>query len=79
MSYFDYLGPARSLAMQWSFSSKVSAPQVLSFQGTPENKLKTGFDSLSSTRLVTITTADATDSSLKPYSGVVQVFLLPPF
>ncbi|CAA2993108.1 Hypothetical predicted protein [Olea europaea subsp. europaea] len=70
-------GPARSLAMQWSFSSKVSAPQVLSFQGTPENKLKTGFDSLSSTRLVTITTADATDSSLKPYSGVVQENVIP--
>ncbi|KAL0385202.1 UNVERIFIED_CONTAM: protein TIFY 6B [Sesamum radiatum] len=59
--------PVRSLPMHWSFPNKVSAlPQLLSFQ---EEKPKTGFDSLASTGLVTITT---TDSEHKSYSGVVQ-------
>ncbi|XP_011086980.1 protein TIFY 6B [Sesamum indicum] len=64
--------PVRSLPMQWSFPNKVSAlPQLLSFQ---EEKPKTGFDSLASTGLVTITT---TDSEHKSYSDVVQKNIVP--
>lgn len=65
---FDSVAPLRSSAMQWSFSNKNSAlPQLLSFQGAQEEKPKTGFDSLPSTGLVTITTTGAFDS------GVMQV------
>lgn len=53
--------------MQWSFSNKGSAlPQLLSFQGAQEEKPKTGFDSLASTGLVTLTT-EAFDSDHKSY------------
>ncbi|XP_022841492.1 protein TIFY 6B-like isoform X2 [Olea europaea var. sylvestris] len=67
-------GPVRSSAMQWSFPNKVSAvPQLLSFQGAQIEKPKTGFDSLASSGLVTITTTtEAFDSDQKPYSGVMQ-------
>ncbi|KAL2554645.1 Protein TIFY 6B [Forsythia ovata] len=66
-------GPVRSSAMQWSFSNKVSAvPQLLSFQGAQIEKPKTGFDSLASTGLVTITTTEAFNSDQKPYPGVMQ-------
>ncbi|XP_057804193.1 protein TIFY 6B-like [Salvia miltiorrhiza] len=53
----------RSLPMQWSFSNKGSAlPQLLSFQGAQEDKQpKTGFNSLASSGLVTLTT-DVFDS-----------------
>lgn len=65
--------PARSSAMQWSFSNDVSAhPQYLSFKSAQEDKPKIGFDSLASTGLVTITTTEAVDSSHRTYSGVTQ-------
>ncbi|XP_059290419.1 protein TIFY 6B isoform X1 [Lycium ferocissimum] len=65
--------PARSLAMQWSFSNNVSAhPHYLSFKSAEEDKPKTGFESLASTGLVTITTTEAVDSSHRTYSGVTQ-------
>ncbi|KAL8041790.1 hypothetical protein ABFX02_09G006700 [Erythranthe guttata] len=65
--------PVRSLAMQWSFSNKGSSavPQLLSFQGGQEdnsNKLKTGFDSLTSTGLVTVTTRESFESEHKSYT-----------
>ncbi|XP_060205414.1 protein TIFY 6B isoform X2 [Lycium barbarum] len=65
--------PARCLAMQWSFSNNVSAhPHYLSFKSAEEDKPKTGFESLASTGLVTITTTEAVDSSHRTYSGVTQ-------
>lgn len=75
MFYFDSVGPVRSSAMQRSFSNKVSVvPQLLSFQAAQVEKPKTGFDSLASTGLVTITTStEAFNSDQKPYSGVMQV------
>ncbi|KAI3464183.1 hypothetical protein Pfo_020846 [Paulownia fortunei] len=64
--------------MHWSFSNKASAlPQCLSFQGAQEEKPKTGFDSLVSTGLVTITTTEAFDSDHKSYSGVMQKNIVP--
>ncbi|XP_042017324.1 protein TIFY 6B-like [Salvia splendens] len=56
--------PVRSLPMQWSFSNKGSAlPHLLSFQGGQEDKQpKTGFNSLASSGLVTLTT-DVFESS----------------
>lgn len=64
--------PARSSAMQWSFSNNISAhPQYLSFKSAQEEP-KIGFDSLASTGLVTITTAEAVDSSHRTYTGVTQ-------
>lgn len=55
--------------MQWSFSNKGSAlPQLLSFQGALEDKPKTGFNSLASSGLVTMTT-DVFDSDHIPYSA----------
>lgn len=66
--------PLRSSAMQWSFSNNISThPQYLSFKGAQEDRPKTGFDSLASTGLVTITTTEAVDSSHRSYSGVGQV------
>ncbi|KAK6123616.1 hypothetical protein DH2020_042648 [Rehmannia glutinosa] len=60
--------PVRSLPMQWSFSKKGSAPpHLLSFHGVQEENPKTGFDSLTSTGLVTLTTTQAFDSELKSY------------
>ncbi|KAK4350104.1 hypothetical protein RND71_029417 [Anisodus tanguticus] len=65
--------PARSSAMQWSFSNNISAhPQYLSFKSGEEDKPKTGFESLASTGLVTITTTEAVDSSHRTYSGITQ-------
>ncbi|XP_016439110.2 protein TIFY 6B-like isoform X1 [Nicotiana tabacum] len=67
------LAPLRSSAMQWSFSNNISThPQYLSFKAAQEDRPKTGFDSLASTGLVTITTTEAVDSSHRPYSGVTQ-------
>ncbi|KAL3824928.1 hypothetical protein ACJIZ3_020957 [Penstemon smallii] len=59
--------PLSSSTMQWSFSNKSSAPQLLSFHGSNSNeeRVKTGFHSLASTGLVTITTSDAFDSVLQ--------------
>lgn len=60
--------------MQRSSSTKISnLPQYLSFKGAQEEKPKTGFDALASTGLVTITTTEAVDSSLRPFSGATQV------
>ncbi|CAA2987127.1 protein TIFY 6B-like isoform X2 [Olea europaea var. sylvestris] len=72
-------GPVRSSAMQRSFSNKVSVvPQLLSFQAAQVEKPKTGFDSLASTGLVTITTStEAFNSDQKPYSGVMQKTIFP--
>ncbi|CAN4086594.1 unnamed protein product [Withania somnifera] len=68
-----YPAPARSSAMQWSFSNNISAhPQYLSFKSAQEDKPRIGFDSLASTGLVTITTTEAVDSSHRTYSGVTQ-------
>ncbi|KAK4428155.1 protein TIFY 6B [Sesamum alatum] len=58
--------PLRSSAMQWSFSNSSSAPQLLSFQAAQEEKPKTGFDSLTSTGLVTVTTTEAAQKSIVP-------------
>ncbi|KAL0441166.1 UNVERIFIED_CONTAM: protein TIFY 6B [Sesamum radiatum] len=58
--------PLRSSAMQWSFSNCGSAPQLLSFQAAQEEKPKTGFDSLTSTGLVTVTTTEAAQKSIVP-------------
>ncbi|XP_011072018.1 protein TIFY 6B isoform X1 [Sesamum indicum] len=58
--------PLRSSAMQWSFSNSGSAPQLLSFQAAQEEKPKTGFDSLTSTGLVTVTTTEAAQKSIVP-------------
>ncbi|KAG8378674.1 hypothetical protein BUALT_Bualt07G0009900 [Buddleja alternifolia] len=64
--YFDCVAPLRSLAMQWSFSNKSSShPQLLSFQ--EEKQSKTGFDSLTSTGLVSLTTTEAFDPDHKSY------------
>ncbi|KAG8388512.1 hypothetical protein BUALT_Bualt02G0133300 [Buddleja alternifolia] len=60
--------PVRSLAMQWSFPNNASAiPQLVSFRGSREDTTKTGFDSLASTGLVTITTTENFDSDHKSY------------
>ncbi|KAK6148228.1 hypothetical protein DH2020_019140 [Rehmannia glutinosa] len=60
--------PVRSLPMQWSFSKKGSAPpHLLSFHGVQEEIPKTGFDSLTSTGLITLTTTEAFDSEHKSY------------
>lgn len=60
--------PVRSLPMQWSFSNKGSAlPQLLSFHGALDDKPKTGFNSLASSGLVTMTT-DVFDSDHITYS-----------
>uniref|UniRef100_A0A5B7BU60 Protein TIFY n=1 Tax=Davidia involucrata TaxID=16924 RepID=A0A5B7BU60_DAVIN len=66
--------PARGSAMQWSFSNKVCAlPQFLSFKGAQEDRpRKTGYDSLTSTGFMTISSAEAFDSKHKSYSGHVQ-------
>ncbi|XP_073059143.1 protein TIFY 6B-like isoform X1 [Primulina eburnea] len=70
--------PARSLAMQWSFSNKApTLPRLLSFQDVHEEIPKTGFDSLASTGLVSITTAEAFDSDHSPYSSVMQKNVVP--
>ncbi|KAK4394899.1 protein TIFY 6B [Sesamum angolense] len=58
--------PLRSSAMQWSFSNCGSAPQLLSFQAAQAEKPKTGFDSLTSTGLVTVTTTEAAQKSIVP-------------
>ncbi|KAK4374655.1 hypothetical protein RND71_005332 [Anisodus tanguticus] len=61
--------------MQWSFPNKAH-PQYLSFRGTPpqqnNNKPKTGFESLASAGLVTITTTtEPVDSMHRPYTTSV--------
>lgn len=58
--------------MQWSFSSQ---GQVLSFQGSAQedNRPKTGFESLASTGLVTLTTREALESDHKSYPSAPQV------
>ncbi|KAL3655417.1 hypothetical protein CASFOL_001203 [Castilleja foliolosa] len=62
--------PLRSSAMHWSFSNNASAaPRFLSFG---DEKPKTGFESLASTGLVTITTSECLDSNHRPYSDVVM-------
>lgn len=59
--------------MQWSFPNKASAvPQIMTFTGVKEDKPKTGFESLASTGLVTITTSDPNQ---KLYHGLTQVGL----
>nr|ALI87031.1 JAZ3 [Catharanthus roseus] len=59
--------------MQWSFPNRGgSATQFLSFEASKEEKPKTGFEALASTGLVTITTSEAVDSGMKPYSSIVQ-------
>ncbi|KAF5934253.1 hypothetical protein HYC85_030424 [Camellia sinensis] len=66
--------------MQWSFSNKVSAsPQYLSFKANEDDggPRKTGFDSLSSTRFMTISSAEAFESNHKLYSSIVQKNLNP--
>nr|QZL14042.1 jasmonate ZIM-domain protein 3 [Mentha canadensis] len=64
--------PVRSLPMQWSFSSKSSAlPQLLSFHSAQEERPKTGFESLASSGLITLTT-DAFDSSHKQYPASLK-------
>ncbi|XP_060168956.1 protein TIFY 6B-like isoform X2 [Lycium barbarum] len=69
---------ARSSAMQWSFSNK-GHPQYLSFKGTTSqennNKPKTGFESLASAGLVTITTTtEPVDAIHRTYcTSVTQV------
>uniref|UniRef100_A0A6N2KB79 Protein TIFY n=1 Tax=Salix viminalis TaxID=40686 RepID=A0A6N2KB79_SALVM len=65
----------RGSGMQWSFSNKVSAiPQFLSFKSSLEEKpRKAVHDPLaSSSGFMSISTADAFDSSQKTYSGLVQ-------
>lgn len=53
--------PLRSSTMQWPLSNKTCAvPQMLSYHG---DRPMTGFDSLASTGLVTITTTDTFDSA----------------
>ncbi|KAI7986520.1 Protein TIFY 6B [Camellia lanceoleosa] len=67
-------------AMQWSFSNKVSAsPQYLSFKANQDDggPRKMGFDSLSSTRFMTISSAEAFESNHKLYSSIVQKNLNP--
>lgn len=65
--------PVRSLAMQWSFSNKApTLPRLLSFQDVHEEIPKTGFESLASTGLVSITTTEAFDSDHSPYSNVMH-------
>ncbi|XP_059641849.1 protein TIFY 6B [Cornus florida] len=66
--------PVRASAMQWSFSNKVSAlPQFLSFKAAQEDRSrKTGYDSLTSTGFMTISSAEAFESNHKPYSPIVQ-------
>lgn len=70
--------PLRSAAMQWPLSNKTCAhpQQFLSFHGSHQNKPKTGFDSLSSAGLVTITTTEI-DSDHRSYSGVMQKNIAP--
>lgn len=66
--------------MQWSFSNKVSAsPQYLSFKANQDDggPRKTGFDSLSSTRFMTTSSAEAFESKHKLYSSIVQKNLTP--
>ena len=65
--------------MQWSFSNKGSAlPNLLSFQGGQEDKQpKTGFNSLASSGLVTLTT-DVFESSHRQFPAS-QVGYGPPF
>lgn len=67
---------ARSSAiLQRSFSNK-APPQYLSFKDAQGNTPKTGFDSLASAGLVTITTShEAVDSIHRPYTAVTQVCL----
>ncbi|XP_009587117.1 protein TIFY 6B-like [Nicotiana tomentosiformis] len=64
---------ARSSAiLQRSFSNK-APPQYLSFKDAQGNTPKTGFDSLASAGLVTITTShEAVDSIHRPYTAVTQ-------
>ncbi|KAG5233862.1 protein TIFY 6B [Salix suchowensis] len=65
----------RGSGMQWSFSNKVSAiPQFLSFKSSLEEKpRKAVHDPLaSSSGFMSISTADAFDSSQKTYPGLVQ-------
>lgn len=69
--------PLRSAAMQWPLSSKFSTqPQLLSFHGSHEENPKTGFDSLASAGLVTITTSEI-ESDHKSYSGIMQNTIVP--
>ncbi|XP_062027395.1 protein TIFY 6B isoform X4 [Rosa rugosa] len=57
--------------MQWSFSNKVSAlPQFLSFTAPQEEMSRKGVHDTSS--FMTISTADAFESSRKSSSGVIQ-------
>lgn len=71
----DFAALPRSSGMQWSFSNKVSAlPQFLSFKAPQEGgSRKTVHDT---SAFMTISTADAFHFSQKPFSGVIQVFLL---
>ncbi|PHU24229.1 hypothetical protein BC332_09336 [Capsicum chinense] len=64
--------PARSSAMQWSFSNVSAHPQYLSFKNAQEDKPEIGFDSLASTGLVTITTTKAVDSRHRTCPGVTR-------
>lgn len=59
--------------MNWSFSNKASAPQFLPFHGAQEERVRTGFDSLASAGLVTITTTEAFNSDKKSYPDLLQV------
>ncbi|XP_009796429.1 protein TIFY 6B-like isoform X2 [Nicotiana tabacum] len=61
-----------SAILQRSFSNK-ALPQYLSFKNALGNNPKTGFDSLASAGLVTITTThEAVDSIHRPYSAGTQ-------
>nr|ATB56304.1 TIFY6B [Salvia miltiorrhiza] len=58
--------------MEWRLPNKSFAqPQLLSFHGSHGEKAKTGFDSLASAGLVTITTTEI-DSDRSSYSTVMQ-------
>nr|QIQ55983.1 jasmonate ZIM-domain protein 3 [Nepeta rtanjensis] len=57
--------PVRSLPMQWSFSSKSSAPpQLFSFQNTQDDKRKYGFDSLASSGIAATDVFDSNHRQL---------------
>ncbi|OIT21055.1 PREDICTED: protein TIFY 6B-like [Nicotiana attenuata] len=65
-----------SAILQRSFSNK-ALPQYLSFKNAQGNTPKTGFDSLASAGLVTITTShEAVDSNYRPYTAVTQKNLM---
>ncbi len=67
--------PARGLGMQWSFPNKVSAiPHFLSFKAAQDDRPRRSVcdHPLTSSGLMSMSTADAIESNQKSHSGVVQ-------